>query len=219
VALVLPATNEAALFSWHSIAADAALKFVANVFWAGLALLAWRIVGGRASTRSFMAAYAYLFAAGLLIFALLTSIDAGALRLVKPNLFAEIIASSSSGQDSRRLKILLGSEGTYAMKALLDSDKDMADVIQTPGFLWIASMAVLRGVFTLAWLMVSWGAFRKILQMPQSRAVFSLAIFLAFGLIITLSAGFFQMAPIVVDPNRWLEHWPLLKRWVDRIIV
>jgi len=215
----LPAANEPALFSWRSIAADAALKFVGIVSGAGLVWIAWRMVGGHASTPNLMAAYAYLFAAWLLVFALLTAIDAGTMRLFKPKLFAEIIASSSSGQDSRKLKVLLGSEDTYAMKALLDSDKDMADVIQTPGFVWIASMAGVRGAFTLVWLIVSWGAFRRTLAMSWSRAVFSLAIFLAFGLIITLSAIFFQMAPIVVDPNRWLEHWPLLKRWVDRIMV
>ena len=76
------------------------------------------MVGARAGTRKFLATYAYLFAAWLLIFALLTTIDAGAMRLVKPELFAQIVAFSSSGQDSRKLKVLLGSEDTYAMKVL-----------------------------------------------------------------------------------------------------
>jgi hypothetical protein len=96
------------------------------------------------------------------------------------------------------------------MKALLDSDEELASNVGAPGVLWILSMAAVRGAFTLLWLGVSWGAFRKILGMSWLRAVFSLAIFLCFGLIAALVLIFFQMAPVVVDPNRWLHKLAFL---------
>jgi hypothetical protein len=132
------------------------------------------------------------------------------MRIIEPQVFAEVTRFASSGQDSNKMRILIGSEATYAMKALLDSDEELASNVGAPGVLWILSMAAVRGAFTLLWLGVSWGAFRKILGMSWLRAVFSLAIFLCFGLIAALVLIFFQMAPVVVDPNRWLHKLAFL---------
>lgn len=165
------------------------------------------MAGARPGYRNFAATYSYLFAAWLLIFSFLLAIDVGALRLARPELFGQIVALGSSGQDTQKLKVLLGPEGTYAMKALLYSDKGWPEVIRTPGLLWIASMAALRGAVTFAWLVAAWGAFRNLLGLSWSRSIFSLAIFLFLGSFALLLAVFFQMAPIMVDTGRWLEKW------------
>ena len=165
------------------------------------------MAGARPGYRNFAAAYSYLFATWLLIFSFLLAIDEGALRLARPELFGQIVALESSGQDTQKLKVLLGSEGTYAMKVLLDTDEDWAKKIRTPGLLWIASMAALRGAVTFAWLVAAWGALRNLLGLSWSRAIFSLAIFLCLGSFALLLGVFFQMAPIMVDTGRWLEKW------------
>jgi hypothetical protein len=208
IAVALPAANQH--LSWHSVIIDAAFKLIAIVLAAAVVWISWRMVGGRTSGLKFMVAYAYLLAAWLLIFSFLMAIDQGAMRLFEPQSFAEITASRSLGQDTSKLKVLIGSEATYAMKAVLDSDEELADVIRVPGVLWILSMAAVRGAFTLLWLIVSWGAFRKILGMSWLRTVFSLGIFLCLGLIAALVLIFFQMAPVVVDPNRWIHKLAFL---------
>jgi hypothetical protein len=204
-------------FSWRSVASNAIFKLVAFVLCAVLGWISWQIAGARISVSSFIAACSYLFAVWLLIFSLLAGLDGGMLRLAKPELFAQIVAVGSSGQDTQKLKTLVGSEGAYELKVLLDSDQDFSDAVRTPGFYWIGCMAVLRAVFTFGWLIVSWAVLRKLLGMSRSRSVLSLAMFLSFGLIAALLAGFFRMAPIVLDPGRWLENWPLLRRWAERI--
>jgi hypothetical protein len=207
VALAVSAAGEP--LSWHSVVLDAAFKVGAIIIVAGVVWLSWRIVGGRTSGLKFIVAYSYLAAAWLLVFSLLIAIDEGAMRLIEPGLFAQINAVASSGQDSNRLKALVGSQGTYAMKVVLYSNQEFADTIRTPGLLWIVSMAAVRGAFTIAWLIVSWGAFRQILRTSWLQSVFSLGIFLGFCLIAALVILFFQMAPIDVDPNRWLQKWRL----------
>jgi hypothetical protein len=127
------------------------------------------------------------------------------MRLIEPTLFARINMIASSGQNSNRLKALVGNQDTYALKVLLYSDEGFSHNIQTPGLLWIVSMVILRGAFTFWWLIVSWGAFRKILRTSWFRSVLALAIVLGFGLVLTLVVVFFQMAPVAVDPNRWIQ--------------
>jgi hypothetical protein len=204
VALALPAAYQP--LSWRSVALNAAFKLGAVVVVAGVVWISWRIVGGCASGSKFIVAYAYLSAAWLLIFSFLTAIDEGAIRLFEPGLFAQV--NVSTGQDTKKLRVLIGSEATYAMKALLDSEEEMAKNIRAPGVPWILSMAALRGVFTFCWLIVSWGVFRKMMGLSQFRSVFSLAIFLGLGLTASLVLIFFQMAPVVVDPGRWIPKWP-----------
>jgi hypothetical protein len=216
VALAITEINDPP-FSWRSVASNAVVKLGAFVFFAGLAWISWWIAGGRVSFSNFVTACSYLFAVWLLIFSLLIGLDGGLLRLAKPELFAAIAAAGSSGQDTQRLKALVGPEGTYEMKVLMYSDRDFADAIQTPGFFWIGWMAVLRGVFTFGWLIVAWAIFRRVFAVAWSRAVFSLATFLCFGLVAGLLAVFFQMAPIDMDPGRWLEKWPLLRRLAQGI--
>ena len=58
-------------------------------------------------------------------------------------------------------------------------------------------MAALRGVFTFAWIILAWGAFRNVLGVSRSSTIFSLAIFFCLGSIAVLVAVFFQMAPIM----------------------
>jgi hypothetical protein len=204
--LAAAAANEPPL-SWRLVAANAVMKFAAFVACASLAWISWWLVGARPGYGAVLTAFSYCFAAWLLIFSLLLAIDEAALRFLNPQLFAQIAALGSSGQDTQKLKVLLGSEGTYAAKALLDSDKEWPEVIQTPGLLWIASMAALRGVATFAWLIVAWAAFRSWLDVSWSRTIFSLAIFLCLGTLALLLAVFFQMAPIMLDTGRWFEKW------------
>jgi hypothetical protein len=208
LAIALTAVNEPP-FSWRSVAANASLKFLELVLVGALLWMSWQIVGGRASAANFITAYSYLFAAWMLTFSLLTAIDEVALRLLEPKLFAAItvVAPPGQAQDTRKVRVLLGPECTYALKAVVDSDEEFNDAIAAPGFLWIASAAALRGAFTLLWLLVSWGVFRKILGLSWPRSVFALAIFLGFGLIVILAVVFVQMAPIVLDPHRWLDKW------------
>ncbi|MGP0071149.1 MAG: hypothetical protein ACLPWF_04355 [Bryobacteraceae bacterium] len=194
-------------FSWRLVAANAVIKLAAFVSCGVLTWICWRLVGARPGYGAFFTAFSYSFAAWLLIFSLLLAIDESALRFLRPELFAQIIALGSSGHDTQKLKVLLGSEGTYAAKVLLDSDKEWPQVIQTPGLLWIASMAALRGVATFVWLIAAWAAFRNWLGVSWSRTIVSLAIFLCLGSLALLLAVFFQMAPIMVDSGRWLEKW------------
>jgi hypothetical protein len=207
IALALRAANQP--LSWHSVVLSAAVKCLGLMLAAGLLWISWRVVGGRTSGLKFIVAYSYFSAAWLLIFSALMAIDEGAMRLIEPKLFAQINMFDSSGQDTNRLKALVGSQDTYALKALLYSDEGLSNVIRTPGLLWIMSMASLRGAFTFLWLLVSWGAFRKILGTSWFRSILSLAIFLGFGLIAALVVLFFQMAPLDVDPYRWIQRWPL----------
>lgn len=206
IALALPLLHQPPWPSWRSIAFDTAVKLSALVLVGALAWISWRLVGGRISGPRFLIVYSYLSAFWLLVFSLLIAIDEGAIRLTQPQAFASITVFSSSGQDTNKLKALIGAESTYAMKALLDSEDELASNLRAPGVPWILSMAALRGAFTLAWLMVSWGAFRRILDLSWPRAVLSLAIFLCSGLVLALAAVFFQMAPVVVDPNRWIRN-------------
>lgn len=154
-----------------------------------------------------MALYSHWFALGLLIFSFLLLIDAGSMRRLWPEVYSQVLAVSSGGPDTQKLRVLLGSEGTYAMKVLLDSDEDLQAVIQAPGLLWIVSMAALRVIFTFTWLIVAWGAFRELAGVSRSAAIRSLALFLGMVSLAILVAGFFQMAPIMVDTGRWLRKW------------
>jgi hypothetical protein len=205
IALALLAANRP--LSWHSIVLNAAVKLLALMLVGGVLWISWRIVGGRTSGLKFILAYSYLAAAWLLIFSSLIAIDEGAMRLIEPTLFAQINMIASSGQDSNRLKALVGNQDTYALKVLLYSDEGLFNTIRTPGLPWIMSTAILRGAFTFWWLIVCWGAFRKILRTSWFQSVLALAIFLGFGLALTLVVIFFQMAPVAVDPNRWIQKW------------
>jgi hypothetical protein len=204
IAIAVPAALEPP-FSWRAIATDAALKAAGLVFCAALIWICWLLVGASGGFRKFIASFSYWAAAWLLIISFLVAIDAGSLRVARPRLFAQITGLASSGQDTRKLKALVGSEGTYAIKALVESDQGLAAALQTPGLLWIASLAAVRGAFTCAWLLLFWDALRKMLGLPGSRAILSLALFLGFGLIAALLAVFFQMAPIMVDPGLWFR--------------
>lgn len=189
------------------MATDLVLKLSALVLGAALGWISFRIFGARVPLRNFATVYSHWFALGLLIFSFLLALDAGGFRVFRPELFVQVQALSSSGQDTRKLQLFLGSEGTYAMKVLLDSDKDWHAVIHTPGFLWIASMGALRAGFALAWLVVAWNAFRRLAGMSWSQTVRPMALFLVISLLAALVAGFFQMAPIMVDTGRWLQKW------------
>ena len=162
---------------------------------------------GARTNAKFIATYAYLFAAWLLIFSLLMVLDEEGLRFKEPKQFADITALAASGQDSRKLQALLGSEGTYAMKVLSESEGELGDAIRTPGMPWILSMAALRGVFTFVSLIISWSVFRRMLGISWLRSFLALTIFLGIGLIVALLVVFLQMAPIVVDPHRWIDKW------------
>ena len=203
VALALPAAYQR--LSWRSVALSAALKLGSIVIVAAAVWISWRIVGGRTSASKFLVAYSYLSAGWLLIFSFLTAIDEGAIRFFEPGLFAQL--NGSTGQDTTKLRALIGSEATYAMKALLDSDEEL--IQEHPGTRHALDCVYggLRGVFTFSWLIISWGAFRKIMGLSRSRSALSLALFLGLGLITALTIVFFQMKPIVVDPGRWLPNW------------
>ncbi len=203
VALALPAAYQP--LSRRSVALGAAIKVGSIVIVAAAVWISWRIVGGRTNASKFLVAYSYLSAGWLLIFSFLTAIDEGAIRFFEPGLFAQL--NVSTGQDTNKLRALIGSEGTYATKVLLDSEEELVKNIQAPGMPWILSMAALRGAFTFCWLVVSWGAFRKIMGVSRFRSALSLVIFLGLGLITALTIVFFQMKPVVVDPGRWLPNW------------
>jgi len=202
IALALPAYQP---FSWRLVALSAAIKVGSIVMVAAAVWISWRIVGGRTNASKFIVAYSYLAVAWLLVFSLLTAIDGGAIRLFEPGLLTQL--NGATGQDTNKLRALIGSEATYAMKALLDSDEELSKNIRAPGMRWILSMAAVRGVFTFCWLVVSWSVFRKIMGLSRLRSAVSLAIFLGLGLTVALALIFFQMKPIVVDPGRWLPNW------------
>ncbi len=204
-------------FSWRITATDAVLKAAALVSGAALIWVSWFVLGARPRPTSFLASYSYWFAAWLLIVALLIASDAGFMRLVKPDWFATVSAVTSSGQDTQRLKALVGSEGAYALKAVLESDQGLSAAIRVPGFLWIVSMAAFRGAFTLAWLFLFWNQCRKTLALGWSRAAMSLAVFLCLTAIAASAGILIQMEPIMVDPGLWFEKWPFLRRWVEAL--
>jgi len=204
IASVIAAMEESP-FSWRLALNNAVVKAAALVFCAFLAWVSWRVAGAHPGFAGFTAVFAYVFGAWLLIFSFLSAIDAGALKLSRPGLFAQIVAPGASSRDTQKVKALLGSEDTYALRALLESDQAWGGVTRTPGLAWMVSMAALRGVVTLVWLVAAWAAFRSWLGMAWSRAIFSLALFLVLGSVTLLLAIFFRMAPIMIDPGRWLE--------------
>lgn len=181
---------------------------------ATLIWVSWFLAGARLGPK-FVVSYSFWFAAGLLVVSLLVAVDAAAMRLIEPDWFAQITTLAASGQDTRRLKALVGSDAAYALKVVLQSDQGLSAAIRAPGILWIASMAVVRGAFLFAWLLLFWNGCRKMLAWSWWRAAVALAVFFCLSAAALGAAVLIQMTPIMVDPGLWLEKWPFLRRWVD----
>jgi hypothetical protein len=136
---------------WTYVGAQA-VTYLLAVSLAALALrLAWRIVGGKATIRSFFVTYAYFFGVIIVIYTLFLLLAEGVFKVLDPDLYAEVIEAKLNKQARPDL-----SGSTIPM---------ISFGIQLVGFVLLSG-----------WGFVAWGAYRELNGLSKWRSFFASTI-------------------------------------------
>ena len=123
--------------------------------------LAWRMVGGKATVRSFFVTYAYLFGVIGVIVTLFCLLGEGVFRVFEPDLYARVIQLQQETG-----KIVLPLDVRSEIPGYLDSS------IPTVSFLLLVAGFLLSSV----WSVFAWGAFRRLNGLSKLRSSIAMMI-------------------------------------------
>jgi hypothetical protein len=124
--------------------------------------VAWRSVGGHAPVRSFFVAYAYLYGAACVLWALVLLMFAGAFRTFEPALYARFV--ELIGQPLGR---------DIVSRPLLPPDLTRDAALRV---LSIMSIMIVGQIGLLVWSLAAWSAFRQLNGVSGWRSLAALAI-------------------------------------------
>jgi hypothetical protein len=129
--------------------------------------VAWRIVGGKATIRSFFVTYAYFIAMLIVVFTLFLLLSEGVFKVLAPDLYTQGIEAKLKKQP---MPDLSGS-----------SIPLVSFYIQVAGVL-----------FLLVWLFIAWGAYRELNGLSEWRSSVAMLIAGLFGCAIAVVVFFVQ---------------------------
>jgi len=113
--------------------------------------LAWRIVGGKATVRSFFVTYAYFFGVLIVIYTLFMLLGEGVFKVFEPELYARVIEAKLNKQT---IPDFSGSNIPWVSFGIL-----------VAGF-----------IFVSVWGFVAWGAYRELNGLSKWRSFFAVMI-------------------------------------------
>jgi hypothetical protein len=136
---------------WTYLGANA-VRFLLSVSLAAINLrLAWRIVGGKATVRSFFVTYAYFFSVGVIVFTIFQLLGEGVFKVFEPDLYAQVIEAKLKKQP-------------------------MPDLSGSSVPLVTLCVFVAGFVFLSVWSFVAWGAYRELNGLSKGRSFVALLI-------------------------------------------
>ena len=113
--------------------------------------IAWRLVGGKATVRSFIVTYGYFFGVLAVIFAAFLLLGEGVFKVLAPELYAEVIQAKLNKQP---------------VPDVSDSSVPL-----------ISFLILVAGFFLLAmWCLIAWGAYRQLNGLSKWRSFVALII-------------------------------------------
>lgn len=149
---------------WAHVA-TVAVGFLLGVSLYAVALrLAWRIVGGIASVRSFFVIYAYYFGVGMVLLALFNLLGDGIFKLLSP-IYYETVLESWINRET------------------------INDFTGDTGLLVSIYVRISGVVFIFAWGIWGWGAYRVINGLSKARSAIAFFIAVAFAIPVILIAN------------------------------
>src|SRR5262245_21982495 len=144
----------------HRIAASAVFTLLHAALGGFVLLAAWRIVGGKAPAQQMLSLYFYIWGVVDLLLAITYVTTRGSLRFFDPTLYDKFISASEGGDLHKLLEEVLQQDAATQARVF-------------PVFVvFIAGAAVI-----LAWIVTSWGAFRRLNQLSRLRSTFAGGIF------------------------------------------
>lgn len=146
---------------WAYLVAQAVTTLVAVSLFALALRLSWRVVGGRATFRSFFVTYAYYFGVIFVLLTLWLLLGSGILKVGDPALYAKLRASQVSGQRAPEL---------------LES---------TLFFVYLGVLGV-GFILSAVWGFIGWGAYRQLNGLGKGRSFVAMMISGAFGWLIAV---------------------------------
>ena len=112
-----------------------AVQFLIAVSLSAIALrLSWRIVGGKAPTRSFFVTYAYYFGVIIVLFVLVILLSEGIFKLFNPEQYREILEAKRSGVPPPKFGGWVQWTSIAIVAARLSSSRDL-------GFSWLGGVS------------------------------------------------------------------------------
>lgn len=134
--------------------------------------IAWRLVGGKATVRSFVVTYAYFFGVMSLVFTVFQLLGEGVFKVLAPDLYGQVIQAKLNKQPTPDLS---------------DSSVPL-----------ISSVVLVAGFFALSvWGLVAWGAYRELNGLTKRRSFVALMIAGLLGWPIAAVMFFIQSAMMV----------------------
>jgi len=143
---------------------DGAFVLAYVALYGGALCLAWRIVGGKGGLKQFFAIHFYYAGILLLIMACFYLAAMGLLRALDPLLYRDLYAAAYSG--------------SLPSFVLQDLDR----LWQSQGYRFSLILQILGFGSMLGWIVVGWGAYRKLSRLTRVRSVLAGALFLLFCL-------------------------------------
>jgi hypothetical protein len=138
------------------LAVQSALAFALNVL---LAVLAWKVVGGKLKWRKVVAATCYLSGVSTLLFLFFSLVGAGAFKVL---------------------------DGVGYQQVMSGNVADAAGMMASGGFRIFAFCIGFGLVATYVWIFVVWGAYRELMQVSKGRSAVALILFVLFSPVLFL---------------------------------
>ena len=135
---------------------------------------AWRLVGGRATVRSFFVTYAYFASVIAVVLTLFLLLGEGVFKVLAPEIYALVIYATVNGRPIPQ-----------------EAFKDQIIVVA------IVSIYVVGFLFVTVWSLVAWGAYRELNALGRVRSLLALMITGVFGWGIAAIAFFVQSAMLL----------------------
>jgi hypothetical protein len=136
---------------WAFLAMSAVTSLLAVSLYAVALRIAWRLVGGKATVRSFFVTYAYFFSVFTIVFTVVLLVGEGFFKVSAPELYRQVIDAKLKKQPMPDL-----SGSSVPLNSLF---------ILVGGWLLIG-----------AWGFIAWGAYRQLNGLSKWRSFFALTI-------------------------------------------
>lgn len=168
------------------LAVQSALAFALNVV---LAVLVWRVVGGKLAWKKVVAATCYFSGVSTLLFLFFSLVGAGAFKVL---------------------------DGVGYQQVMSGNAADAAGLMASGGFKIFIIFLGLGFVATYVWIFCVWGAYRELMQVSKGRSTVALILFVLFSPVLFLVQ--MAMSALVAQsggpamPDDLLGEWQLVQQ-------
>ena len=154
---------------WSELGSVAVLNMMDVTLGALAIYTAWWIVGGRARAKGFFTAFSYFSGAVIVIGAGFGLLELSIIKVLEPKRFERVFARRGG---SEQIKMIFDPE--YA-----------ARIVGEPSASWYVVMGIdwATTLLFLLWVIVAWGAFRKLSGLSKIRSFFAFLFAVVFSLV------------------------------------